>query len=325
MLTLAPASLVPLNVLVNEHRLYLPLVGGAIWIGILWEHRSYRLKPYWIIWGILLTVFSIQRQNIWSNELSLWQDAAVKSPLMPRVHVNLGMALQTAGQRPQALRAFAQAVALDSNHQAAQNNLGNIAYELALEEPDITRRQAHLAKAQAAYLKVLSIDANHKEALNNLGSLYLVQGQNLQALALYDQLIQDYPNFADGHYNRGQAAMRLNRLAIAQESFSASVELLPQVDGFVALGQVLVKANQLEAAVNAFEQAARMEPERPEHHYNVAAILLSMGEHQWQADQPAVAQRLWWQAHERLVKTLQLDSQHVRALRHLAELKRRLQ
>jgi len=266
----------------------------------------------------------MQRNRVWQDELSLWQDAAAKSPLMPRVHVHLGNALSAAGDRSQAMIAFTKAVNLDPEHRAAHTNLGNIAYELALEESDPRRRKRHLGTAQAAYQKVLLMDAGHKEALNNLGSVYLIQQDHTKAMELYDHLVTIHPNFADGHYNRGQAALGLDKLEEAQLSFANNVRLAPAAAGYVALGQVYVKTDNLDAAARAFEQAAALDPTVATHQYNLAAVLLSLGERRLQTGDQDEAMRLWSRARNRLGKTLELEPVHPRALRRLAQLEGRL-
>ena len=45
---------------------------------------------------LLLASLSLQRCQIWRNELTLWRDAARKAPLMPDVHYNHGYTLHRA-------------------------------------------------------------------------------------------------------------------------------------------------------------------------------------------------------------------------------------
>ena len=99
LVSLLPATLVPLNVLVNEHRLYLPLAGLAVLVGKLWPEKigSRRHIAFCSILLVLLAVHTITRNTVWENELTLWGDSAAKSPLMARPHVHLGNAQAASG------------------------------------------------------------------------------------------------------------------------------------------------------------------------------------------------------------------------------------
>ena len=112
--SLAPTLLVPLNVLVNEHRLYLPLAGFAVLAGGGWSYLAHRASlRYAVLAALALAgILGFYRNRVWENELSLWGDAMAKSPGMPRVHVHLGNALRQDRQLPRARAAYEAALAL---------------------------------------------------------------------------------------------------------------------------------------------------------------------------------------------------------------------
>ena len=93
--TLAPTStVIPLNDLAVEHRMYLPmslglcLVAGSL-ISDSSKVRQMRSFVFiLLICGLLTTV----RNEVWVSEIKLWSDAALKNPNSPRVHNNLGKA-----------------------------------------------------------------------------------------------------------------------------------------------------------------------------------------------------------------------------------------
>lgn len=110
MITIAPATLVPLNVLVNEHRMYLPLVGAAVLLAA-------------------LTALTVERNRAWHDELSLWRDSAEKSPYMSRSHVHFGNALRDRGRSEEAEMSYERALQLEPAHRSAQVNVANLYYE----------------------------------------------------------------------------------------------------------------------------------------------------------------------------------------------------
>ena len=93
LLVLAPSTLVPLNVLVNAHRLYLPSAAFALALGYgaLQVARRGRIWQRGIAVLALVVVLlcgglSMARNQIWGSDLDLWRDAAAKAPLMARPH-----------------------------------------------------------------------------------------------------------------------------------------------------------------------------------------------------------------------------------------------
>jgi tetratricopeptide (TPR) repeat protein len=272
-LALLPTSLVPLNVLVNEHRLYLSLALLALTAGLAWERvRSY--QPHGMVLLGLCVGLVFQRNQEWRDELSLWGAAARHSPGMPRVHAHLGLALLGGGDREGARRAFEQTLRLDPEHRAARTNLGNLHYEAAQTQPDPAAARQGYERAAAEYEQVLKLDPEYKEALNNLGSIYLVLGQPAQAAQMYQRVVALSPNFPEGYYNLGLAFLRQGQYGPAVAAYQRALGLRPDAETWCSLGEALLLAGQeaqrqgapdggrqqWEEAIRSFQQALALEP-----------------------------------------------------------------
>ena len=101
----------PLNVLVNEHRLYLPvaLLSSGL---VLWWRGVGPARGQMLLCGVFLLVLgglAHQRNPVWKDELSLWEDAVRKAPGMYRSHMHLGNALEQQGRFQEALVSFQRA------------------------------------------------------------------------------------------------------------------------------------------------------------------------------------------------------------------------
>ena len=83
-LALLPSALVPLNVLVNEHRLYLPMAALAVAGGSLFAAERRHLLAAAGACLVTLVFLTAQRNAVWVDEESVWSDAVVKGPLMTR-------------------------------------------------------------------------------------------------------------------------------------------------------------------------------------------------------------------------------------------------
>jgi tetratricopeptide (TPR) repeat protein len=183
---LAPTFIVPLHVLVNDHRLYLPLAGVAIALTQIvttqlvttMQHR--RLGAMALLLLIVLSVSTRQRSAVWENEYTLWSDAAAKSPtpLVPVAYVHLGNYAKSAGHLDEAEAFFRRALEIAPDHVAARNNLGitlqrlgrlkesvSIYRRITEEEPHVVEAWYNLGKAQQQLSTVMASAGNQGEAL----------------------------------------------------------------------------------------------------------------------------------------------------------------
>jgi tetratricopeptide (TPR) repeat protein len=98
---LAPSVVVPLNVIMNEHRLYLPGIAVALLAGAALARVGARLAqergrtfavaavaaPF-----VLFLPVIVQRSQEWRDDFTLWSKAVERSPDSARAHMHLGAA-----------------------------------------------------------------------------------------------------------------------------------------------------------------------------------------------------------------------------------------
>ena len=275
-----PAAVVPLNVLVNERRLYLPVAGLCILLAHLLARRP---LPRWggaatAAAVLALAGLTVQRNALWADEYTLWADAAGKSPYMPRAHVHLGNALRARGDARAAAAAYARAVEVDPHHRPARTNLASLLYERA-RTPAVgeTERRDLLERAASQYRAVLAQDPSYREALSNLGSVYLDLGRRAEAEALYRRAVLADPNFGDGHYNLGRLHLDGGDPAAAELSLARAARLQPErADGHFLLGNARALQGKLPLAAPAYRRACDLDPGEAAHCYNLGEVLLSL-------------------------------------------------
>jgi tetratricopeptide (TPR) repeat protein len=158
LIALAPTSLVPLNILVNEHRLYLPMAGWLIWITGLARAPLPRWRGYWLVLPALLAALAITRNQVWREEYLLWEDAAAKAPNEVRPLVFLGNCARERGQFDTALASFSRALELDPENAAARTNLATT-----------YKQMGQWGRAISTYQEVLARDPGQGEVRYNLG------------------------------------------------------------------------------------------------------------------------------------------------------------
>jgi hypothetical protein len=126
--TLGPESSVfALNDVMVEHRMYLPMAGLVLGIGSLFAAAVDRAPRAALGAGAVvaagLVALTFARNLIWLSPITLWLDAAEKSPRKSRPHVNAGMGYVDLERLDDAVAEFCQALKLDPDDRDALGNL----------------------------------------------------------------------------------------------------------------------------------------------------------------------------------------------------------
>ncbi|MBD02830.1 MAG: hypothetical protein CME24_00610 [Gemmatimonadetes bacterium] len=234
--TLVPVSLAPLNVLVNDRRLYLPL--AAVAIGIVLAITLVR-RPYWrrglAACGLtLLAIMTVQRSAVWASDISLWSDAVSTAPMMPRAQLYLGDAhlAAAAGSRHAHLSAAAQAY--ENVHALAPRQRmlsAQAANGLAL----IESARGNALQARSILNKLVAQEPTYTDAWVNLGNAWYAaaldgegQAALTSAMAAYDRALDLHPGRYEAHLNRGAVLQLTGRLDEAEGSYRTAMELAPE-------------------------------------------------------------------------------------------------
>ena len=254
LVAMLPVMVVPLNVLVNERRLYLPCAAFCIGLALLLRSQwARRMKIGGQDLGIALMAFillgygwlSFERNRVWRDNFSLWGDAVSKAPKMPRVHLYLGNTHKDAAftsadpaevsrHWEAARREYQKTVELDSQGDLglrAFNNLG--AVNFVLDDIDA---------AEKAYRRAVEINPQYADAIVNLGTIShervrrreVEPGRQRQALeqaiGYYRQALELQPNHPYAHANMGLAYFDLGEWEKARQSYERAYFLNPRDD-----------------------------------------------------------------------------------------------
>ncbi len=205
-----------------ERYLYLPSVGFVLALAM-GAQGVIAAFPRWAT-GLLVagaaavgaySLGTVERNPVWRSDLTLWEDAATKSPDSALVHYNLGAALQASGDRDRAIAAYLRAVELQPGP-LPLNNLG-VLY----------REAGATATAIEVLQRALRYDPRYHPAENNLALAYLDLGLVEPALAHLRAAVQLAPNQADYLNNLGRALEDAGKVGEARQSYEAALRVDP--------------------------------------------------------------------------------------------------
>ena len=284
---LAPSSLVPLNVLVNEHRLYLPSAAFALVLGLCSQGlpRSVRIAcgtRAWAAAGVVLLgvlgVLTIQRSQVWASDYALWQDAARKAPLMARPHIMLAEAHARDGRPTRAMAAMAEALERDPAYV--------LGYELLAR---LHREAGRLDSAEQWLRRGLAVDAGQALLWGELGTALVQRAQTrtdavaatayADAHAAFERAVDLAPEEPSYRNNLGNALQVLERPAEALVQHRVALSLQPHDPRtLLNLGNAHQMLGALDSAETYYRRALTGDPSFAGAWLNLASVLERRGE-----------------------------------------------
>ena len=206
--------------LVFEHRNYLPsMLAILLLVALVFRY----LRPVWLgvvalcVMGTLFTIWTFERNNDWSNEITLYRDCVEKAPGKARPYNNLGAALIRSGNLAQAVEQFKAALKIKPDFDDAHYNLG---YALS--------RQGNLEAGIHHFGETLRLDPDNLKALNNMGVALALKGRYREAVNYFEAALKLNPRDADIHNNIGISLKNMGKPDDAAKHFARAQALDPR-------------------------------------------------------------------------------------------------
>ncbi|HZV82060.1 MAG TPA: tetratricopeptide repeat protein [Geobacteraceae bacterium] len=221
------STVIPLPDVIFEHRLYLPSVGFiAASVAALLAGRHHLqgkapsaaalVLPLLALALLVLAGTAAARNEVWRDEVSLWEDIVAKSPSKARAHGNLGNAYQSRGRFEDAAREYREVIRLDPKDPGARVNLGTICY-----------RQQKWAEAAEWYRQAVSLDPGNAAAHYNLGKTLMEEGKLSGAERELREAIRARPDYDPAHNSLGIVYFKMQRYPEALAEIRTAVRLNP--------------------------------------------------------------------------------------------------
>ncbi|PIR01759.1 MAG: hypothetical protein COV66_00150 [Nitrospinae bacterium CG11_big_fil_rev_8_21_14_0_20_45_15] len=266
-ITLAPtSSLIPLNDLAVEHRVYLPMTLGLSLFGGWAVDRFLKGRKIIIFLIVLigLSTLTAHRNEVWSREISVWKDASTKNPNSPRPHNNLGRAYYEAGNWTLAEKHLSLAVKnLARTNRRKDWNIAEPHYNIA----NLYLDSGRLDEAKKEYEKALQIKPDDFQSALGLGSVHNQSGRLDEAMKFFDLSLQlrdkqfpgeDYPL---ARLNRGEIFGKTGRYPQAIVEFEKALQHDPSLfQAHYNLGMAYLATRHPDKAESAFREALRLNP-----------------------------------------------------------------
>jgi Flp pilus assembly protein TadD len=187
----------------SENRIYLPMLGFIFIIlgmgkieflsKVFQKNFENPRKTFFILLTIVLIFFSVKtlnRNNVYTNELTFWKNAVKTSPNSYSNHYTLGMVYDVHGDTENAIKELEEALKIQPQEKFIHNNLG-VLYE----------KNRNTVKAEEYFLKEIAINPKDDQVYFNLGMLYYRGKKIKEAEEYWIKTIKINPNNSSAYFN----------------------------------------------------------------------------------------------------------------------------
>jgi protein O-mannosyl-transferase len=221
LLLMAPtSSFFPIRDAVAERRLYLSMLGLLlIAVDVLARLKQNR-RTLAIECGVAVAIFALltnARAEVWSSEVTLWEDTTQKTPENPRAHSQLASAYYNLGRCAEAAGEYQKAAALQTPDYNLLVNWA-LAYD-CLNQPD----NALARLRQAAALEPTA------HVYSQIGMIYGKRAEWPQAMEALTRAEKINPRFAVTYVYKGLVHMATNQPETAVQDFERALALDPKL------------------------------------------------------------------------------------------------
>lgn len=226
-ISLGPVSgITPINSLLYEHWLYLPMVGFWLIVSFyLVKLLEYKGSTFLKIQGrtlmivVLVAYFSffayqsIQRNLLWGNQLNFYLDILKYEPDSARINNNVGNIYYNQNDWGNAEKYYRIAASQEGIFAQPHFNLGTI-----------LQAKGDIKGAIRLYEKAIEIDPNFYYPYQNLAAIYAQQGNLIKAIENIEKLKLIIPNNPRVYYNSALVYIALNNKEQALKDLEKGLE-----------------------------------------------------------------------------------------------------
>lgn len=212
------STVLPLD-LVFEHRTYLPSMMVFFCLAYIifkYQNKTKVVLSLFICTVLLCAFWTYERNRVWSNWETLWEDCLKKSPNKARPYMNYGSELGVEGEIERAIHYYKRAVALKKDYYEAWFNLGEAYHSIE----DING-------AIRSYSKAIAVNSKGYRAYVNLGAIYLDKKKYDAAEEFAEHVLKKRPSSLEALSVRAVVMEETGRSQEAIQIYKKMIDIQP--------------------------------------------------------------------------------------------------
>lgn len=237
------SSFFPLEDLVFEHRVYLPLAGLFMTISsllFLAARAAFHANAARAIVAVVLTVtaclsaLTIERNEVWQSREALWADVIRKSPGKPRGYDSMAM---------------------------------------------VFLEQGRLDESEKWLLKSYSVNNGSSFVLYNLGIIQMKKGDDSRALEYMEKALEVDPSYMKAHLAMGNIHMAAKRYPLAARHYQLALRIgkTESVPVLRALGTAYALGGNIDESIVTYEKIVAVIPNDQQANNNLGILYRTKG------------------------------------------------
>ena len=225
----------------------------------------------------ILSILSLQRNQVWSSARSFWYDVIIKAPKKARGFNNYGMALVEEGLYQQSIFYFKHAITLNMHSQTNQIYLDpykNLANAYALSN--------QIDLAITIIKQALKIYPDNATLHGNLGALLLHQKDYHASIEHLQYAVKLNPKLEQALYTLGKAYLAINQPLLAWQILhrgNLETHLDRNPAALELYAQASIEINKLNDALKALQKLISLQPNNLKALFNLGSVYYFMQNH----------------------------------------------
>lgn len=276
-LILAPtSSILPINDLAFEHRMYLPLaaVVAATMLAVhaawnRWLTTSIAASRLWVpltmCVAAVLGVATFQRNKVYAGPGAFWLDVLATQPNNLRAHLSLGTALALANHPEAAIEELETALSLAPRFPEA--------YIAHCDLGGCFRRLGRDEEAFQHFAESVRLNNGYARGRLNLGICLAQRGRYQEACEHLQAALAIDPDLPWIRGWLGTVELRLGQLAAAEEHLSEALRMDPdQAVVHLSMGDLLLRQGKTAAAAQHYREVLRLKPDHERARHELSTL-----------------------------------------------------
>jgi protein O-mannosyl-transferase len=256
------------NFIIADRYTYVSSVGIYLLFGFIYEklakkkYLKYGFLFIFILSVAVLFAVTRNRQQVWENSLTLWEDVRSKHPNVIISYYNAANHKMKTGKLKEAIKDYNIAIEKNPEYIGALSNRG-ICHA----------RLNNVRKAIADFNRVIELDSTFRDVYSNRGNARVMLGDLKGAVKDYSKAIKLKPGFTDAYFNRGLAYNKLQKWKLAINDFSNVLSQQPEYkNAHYSRGLAYSNMNENDLAIRDFTKAISLNNKNIDAYYNRGVI-----------------------------------------------------
>ncbi|NLO18360.1 MAG: tetratricopeptide repeat protein [Ignavibacteria bacterium] len=270
------SSIIPILDVMNEHRMYLPMFGFVLILLCLVNQLLIKRNQVigYSFLGLLILTYSIMtylRNDVWQNEITLWEDVVKKSPNKARPNNNLALAYLADANFEKSIEYFSNSIRIMPEYSIAYHNRAFANMHIGMYKDAV--------KDFSEYIKIEKKVA--PDVYLNRGNAYFNTENYKKSIVDYTKYLEMMPNDYNGHYNRSQAYFMLKDFEGAKKDLREAVNLnRNDTRGYSALGDIELALENYEEAIKHYTRVVEIIPDDPLGYNNRGSVYFYLNQYE---------------------------------------------